>query len=123
MKEPIKFYRNDYWQAFPLLVAGGLGSLGLVVSNRFAMSSLVMAAGLVMATAGLYFWSRNRYRMSVQAIEQSLFESLQQNNKIKIKALQDTHDETVLLACALQAEAERQHIETLLADLAQRFDA
>lgn len=123
MKEPIKFYLNDYWQAFPLLVAGGLGSLGLVVSNRFAMSSLVMAAGLVMATAGLYFWSRNRYRMSLQAIEQSLFESLQQNNKIKIKALQDTHDETVLLACAQQAEAERQHIETLLADLAQRFDA
>jgi methyl-accepting chemotaxis protein len=36
--------------------------------------------------------------------------------------LQDAHHESVLLTCPKQVETERQHVETLLADLAQRFE-
>lgn len=122
MKEPMKFYRNDYWQAFPLLSSGGLGALGLAVSSRFAMNGLTMATGLIVMTVALHFWSRNRYRMSLQTSEQSLLESLQQKHEGTIKALQDAHNETVLRVCANQVEAERKHIETLMTDLAQRFD-
>ncbi|MFZ2405163.1 MAG: methyl-accepting chemotaxis protein [Methylobacter sp.] len=121
MKEPMNLYRNDYWLAIPLLLCGGLGSSALVVSSRFALHGWVMAAGLILVTAGLYFWSRNRYRMALQAIEQSLLESLQQPHQEAIKALQEAHAETVLRASALRAETERQHIGTLLADLAQRL--
>ena len=123
MKEPMKFYRNEYWLAFPLLVSGVLGALGIVVSSHFAVSGLVMAAGLVVMTVGLCYWSRNRYRMSLQTIEQGLFEGLQQKNEEVIKALRDAHHETVSLACARQVEAERNHLKTLSTDLAQRFDA
>ncbi|MGZ8181897.1 MAG: methyl-accepting chemotaxis protein [Methylobacter sp.] len=121
MKEPMNLYRNDYWPAFPLLLCGGLGSSGLVVSSRFALHGWGMAAGLILVTAGLYFWSRNRYRMALQAIEQSLLESLQQPHQEALKALQEAHAETVLRACAQRVETERQHIGTLLADLAQRL--
>jgi methyl-accepting chemotaxis protein len=123
MKEPMNFYQNDYWLVFPLLASGGLGALGVVVSSGFAMSGLVMAAGLIIITGCLHFWSRNRYRMSLQTIEQSLVESLQQENDEKIQALQDAHQETVLQACANKVGTDRKHIETLVTDLAQRFDA
>ncbi len=122
MKEPMKFDRNDCWQAFPLWVCGGLGALGIAVSSRFAMNGLIMATGLLILTIGLHFWSRNRYRMSLQTSEQSLFENLQQQNEEKIEALKHAQNETVLLACANQVETERKHIETLMTDLAQRFD-
>ena len=125
MKELMKFYRNDYWQAIPLLLSGGLGSLGLAVSSSFAMSGLAMAAGLIIMNVGLYFWSRNRYRMSLQTIEQSLSERLQQDNEEKIRALQDAQNETVFILqeCAKQVEAKRRHVKILMTDLAQRFDA
>ncbi|HEY8094760.1 MAG TPA: methyl-accepting chemotaxis protein, partial [Methylobacter sp.] len=122
MKEAIKFYRNEYWLVFPLLASGALGTLGVAVSSRFVMSGWVMAAGLVITTGGLCYWSRNRYRMSLQATEQSLFEGLQQKNEEIIKALQNAHHEAVLVACAKQAEVERKHLKTLITDLAQRFD-
>ncbi len=122
MKEAIKFYRNEYWLVFPLLVSGGLGALGVAVSSRFVMSGWAMAAGLSIMTGGLCYWSRNRYRMSLQATEQSLFEGLQQKNEEIIKALQDAHQEAVMQACAKQAEVERRHLKTLITDLAHRFD-
>jgi len=122
MKEAIKFYRNEYWLVFPLLVSGGLGALGISVSSRFVMSGWAMAAGLVIMTGGLCYWSRNRYRMSLQATEQRLFEGLQQKNEEIIKALQDTHQEAVVQACAKQTEVERKHLKTLITDLAHRFD-
>jgi len=122
MKEPMRLYRNDYWQAFPLLSSSGFGSLGLIVSNRFAMSGWAMAAGLIIMTIGLYFWSRNRYRMSLQSFEQSLLDGLQQENNEKIQALQNTNNETVLQVCFNHVETERQHIEALMIDLAQHFD-
>lgn len=106
----------------PLLSYGGLGAFGIAVTNRFAMNSLAMAAGLIIMTIALHFWSRNRYQMSLQTSGQSLLESLQQKHEGTIKALQDAHNETVLQACANQVEAERKHIETLMTDLAQRFD-
>ncbi|MGZ8175141.1 MULTISPECIES: hypothetical protein, partial [Methylobacter] len=119
----MKFYRNDDWPALPLLVSGLAGVLGSVISSGFALIGLVMAAVLSVVTAGLYFWNRNRYRMSLQAIEQGLIEGLQQKNEETIKALQDAHHEAVLLAGGHQVEAERKHLKTLITDLAHRFDA
>jgi methyl-accepting chemotaxis protein len=123
MKKPMKFYRNEYWLAFPLLVSGTLGALSSAVSGRFATSGLAMAVGLMIMTVGLCFWSRNRYRITLQAIERNLSENLQQKNDQAIKALQDAHHETALQACADQAESDRKHVEPLLTDLAQRFEA
>lgn len=125
MKEPMKFYRNDYWLVFPLLLSGGLGVSGVLVSSSFAMSGWVMAAGLGIMTVGLCYWSRNRYRMSLQTIEQSLSERLQQDNEERIKALQDEQNGTVFILqeCAKQVEEKRKHVKTLMTDLAQRFDA
>ncbi len=123
MDESMKFYRNDYWLAFPLLICGGLSALGSEVTNRFAMSGLVMPACLIVMTVGLYFWSRRRYRLSLQAIEQSLFERLMQEYDIKINALQESHSEAVDRVCAEQVQTERKHIETLITDLTQRFNA
>ena len=65
MEEPMKFYRDDYWQALPLLLSGALGSLGISVLSRFSMNGWAMAAGLIIITICLHFWSRNRYRMSL----------------------------------------------------------
>ncbi|MGZ4959819.1 MAG: methyl-accepting chemotaxis protein [Methylomonas sp.] len=123
MKEPMTFYRNEYWLAFPLLASGVLGALGIVVSSHFAVSGLIMAAGLVVMTVGLCYWSRNRYRVSLQTIEQGLFEGLQQRNEEVIKALRDAHHETVSQASARQVEAERNDLKTLSTGLAQRFGA
>lgn len=124
MKEPIKSHRNDYWLAFPLLLSGGLGVLGVVVSSRFAMNGSAMA-GVIIMTVGLYFWSRNRYRMALQTIEQNLTERLQQDHEEKIRALQDEQNGTVFILqeCAKQVEEKRKHVKTLMTDLAQRFDA
>lgn len=122
MKEAMRFYRNDRWQAFPLLLSGGLGSLGFSVLSRFALSGLAMAAGLIIMTAGLYFWSRNRYQLSLQTIEQNLVDSLQKQHKEEINALQDAQNKAVAQACANCVELERKHIETLMIDLAERFD-
>lgn len=122
MKKPMNIYRNEYWLAFPLLISGALGMLGVTVCSHSATSGLVIAAGLII-TVGLYIWSRNRYRMLLKAIEQNLSESLQQQNDAKIEALQYAHNETVARICAEQVEAERDHIETLIIDLTQRFDA
>lgn len=118
----MKFYRNEYWLALPLLVSGVLGALGMLVSSGFARSGWIMAAGLIITTAGLGFWSRNRYRMSLQTIEQGLFEYLQQKNDDIIKALQEAHHDRVKQACAEQVEAERQHAKALINGLAQRFN-
>lgn len=118
MKEPMKFYSNDHWLAFSLGLCGGLGALGVAVSSRIPTDGLFMAAGLVIITAALYFWSRTRYQMSVRAIEQDLLDSHNQT----LAVLQDTHNEAVSQACANQVETERKHIESLLTGLATRFD-
>lgn len=123
MKEPMNSDLNGHWLAFPLLTIGGLGSLGITASRDFAMSGWAIGSGLIIMTIGLYFWSRNHYRMALQIIEQSLFESLQQKHEDTIKALQCTQNEAVLQVCAKQIETEREHIGTLLTELAQRFDA
>jgi methyl-accepting chemotaxis protein len=117
----MKFHRNEYWLALPLLVSGVLGVLGIIVSSGFTLRGLVMAAGLIITTAGLSFWSRNRYRMSLQTIEQGLFEYFQQKNDEIIKALQEAHHDSVKQACAEQVEAERQHVKALINGLTQRF--
>jgi methyl-accepting chemotaxis protein len=119
MKEPMKFYSNAHWLAFPLGLCGGLGALCVAASSRIPNGSLFMAAGLVIITAALYFWSRTRYRMSVRAIEQDLLDSHNETFTI----LQDAHNEAVFPAGANQVESERKHIESLLTDLATRFDA
>ncbi len=87
------------------------------------MNGLAVAAGLIIMNVGLYWLSRNRYQMSLQTIEQTLFESLQQDHEEKIRVLQNEQNETVLQISAKRVETERKRIETLLADLAQRFDA
>jgi methyl-accepting chemotaxis protein len=122
MNELMELNRKDYWQAFPLLLSGGLGVLGLTVSSQFAANGLVMAMGLAFLTIGLYFWSRNRYRMYLQRLGQSLFEGLCLEHLERTKALQAEYNESVLRVSAEQVGAERQHIETLLIDLTQRFD-
>ncbi len=122
MKEPMMFYRNN-WQAFPLLSSSGFGSLGLIVSNRFALNGWAMAAGLIIMTLFLLFWSQKRYRMTLQAIEQSLISNLQQENDQKTLALHNTYHDSVARASAKQVAVERQHIGSLIIDLTQRFDA
>ncbi|MFZ2405267.1 MAG: methyl-accepting chemotaxis protein, partial [Methylobacter sp.] len=86
------------------------------------MSGLVTAAGLIIMIGGLYFWSRRRYRLSLQAIEQNLHEELQQEYQQKLTTLQKAHKETVESVCAKQVELERKRIETLIADLTRRFN-
>jgi len=87
------------------------------------MNGLAMALGLIVMNVGLYWMSRNRYQMSLQTIEQTLFDSLQQDHEEKIRVLQHEQNETVLQISAKRVETERKRIETLLADIAQRFDA
>ncbi|MFZ2404741.1 MAG: hypothetical protein WAW41_06355, partial [Methylobacter sp.] len=123
MKESMEFYRNDYWLAYPLPVSGGLGALGIAVFSGFAANGLVMAAGLIAVTAGLHVWSRNRYRILLQTIEQVLLDSSECKNELKVKASQGERNKNVLLDFTKEVEAERQRIETLLTDLALRFDA
>ncbi|MGR9012969.1 MAG: methyl-accepting chemotaxis protein [Gammaproteobacteria bacterium] len=122
MKEPVEFYRNDFWLAYPLSVAGGAGAIAVAVSGSFSVNAWGMAGALIIMTVGMYFWSRNRYRLSLQAVEQGLREIYQQKNEENIKAMQDKHNDTVLQVCAEQVEVERSHIGTLLTDLTQRFD-
>lgn len=74
------------------------------------MSGLAMAAALIIMNAGLYLVSRNRYRMSLQTIEQNPFESLQQKNEEKSKALQNKQNETVLQLSAKRVKTEREYI-------------
>ncbi|MDD5227586.1 MAG: methyl-accepting chemotaxis protein [Methylococcales bacterium] len=122
MNELVKFYRNDYGVAFPLFISGGLGALSLAILGGFTMSALIMAGGFIVATIGLYFWARNRYQTSLQIVEQDLSDRFQQEQEQKIKALQQTHDESVVRVCTNKVEIEREHIEALLADLVRRFD-
>jgi len=122
MKEPMKFYRDEYWLAFPLPVSGLLGALGIAVSSRFTISGPVIAVGLVIISIGLCFWSRNRYRTSVQIRERHLTDSLQQDHEEKIKILQNAQNDNALLVFSQHSESERKRIVALLADLAQRFD-
>lgn len=121
MKELMNFYQNNYG-AYPLWVAGGLGALGLATLSGFTVGGLAMTAGFIAMTVGLHFWNRNRYQMSLQAIEQSLAERLQREYEQKIEALQQTHNEEVVQICANQVETERHRIETLLIDLLRRFN-
>ena len=95
MKELIKFYRNDYGMEFPLLLSGGCGTLSLVVMSRFSMNGLIMAAILVVMTVALNFWGRNRYRLSLQMVQQELLERSQQDNAQQIQLLKQEHDEMV----------------------------
>lgn len=122
MNEQIKFYRNDYWLALPLLLCGGLAVLATTRNDHFAMSDSVIAAGLIIIIIGLYFWSRRCYRLSLQAIERNLHEGLQQEYEQKLNTLQAAHKETIERVCAKQVELERKRIETLIADLTRRFN-
>ena len=123
MKEPVKFYQHEYWLVFPLLASCGLGVFGIAVASRLVMAGWAVAAALAIMTVGLCYWSRNRYRLSLQIVEQRLIDGLQQKNNQIIKALQDEQSENTLLARSNQSEAERKHIEMLMAGLAQRFDS
>ncbi|MFU8789164.1 MAG: methyl-accepting chemotaxis protein [Methylobacter sp.] len=123
MEGSVKFYRHEYWLVFPLLALGGLGALGIAVFSRFVMAGWLVAAALALITVGLCYWSRNRYRVSLQIIEQHLSEALQQKNDETIKRLQDEQNKNALLAGSKRIEAEHERIEMLMADLVQRFDS
>ncbi len=118
MKEQMKFYLNKYSLTLPLTISGAVGSFGIAVSGLFSASALSMAAGFVILTAGLQHWSLNRYRMSLQASQQSLLVRWQQESQL----VQDAQNASVMQSCDYQDETEHKHIETLLTDLAQRFD-
>lgn len=122
MKELIKFYRNDYGMEFPLLLSGGCGTLSLVVMSRFSMNGLIMAAILVVMTVALNFWGRNRYRLSLQMVQQELLERSQQDNAQQIQLLKQEHDEMVSRVYVEKVEIERNRINTLLNNLEQRFN-
>lgn len=82
-----------------------------------------MATGLIIVTVCLHFWSQKCYRISLQAIEHNLIERLQQENINKIQALHDSYSDSVARTSANQVATERKYIGSLMADLAQRFDA
>lgn len=118
----MKSYQNDYGVAFPLVLSGGFSSLGLALSSYFAISGLVIAAGIVVITIALYLWSRNRYQTSLQIIQQDLFENYQRDNEQKIKMLEQKHNETLSRVRTEKVEEEHATIQTLVTDLEQRFD-
>jgi methyl-accepting chemotaxis protein len=122
MEKSKKFYPNDNRLMLPFLFVGGFNALGIMSAAHFTMTALLMAVGLLIITGGLGFWSLKRYRIRLQIVERDLLEKLQQEHEEKIRALQDSQHETVSLACAQHAETERKYVETLLTDLAQRFD-
>ncbi|UOA09794.1 methyl-accepting chemotaxis protein [Methylobacter sp. S3L5C] len=122
MKEAIKMYQNDCWQTLPLLSVSGFGLLGLIVSNRFVISEWAMSAVLIGLTAALYFWSKKCYRLSLQTIEQNLSVKLQKENDEIIDSLRNSHKQAILQAGTNRVKVERQHIENLLAGLAEGFD-
>ena len=122
MKEPMEFYRNDFWPTLLVSAIGGLGPFAVAASDSLSVNGWVMAGVLSIMTVGMYFWSRKSYRLSLQTIEQSLHESYQQKNEEKIKAMQDKHNDTALQVCAEQLGVEQSRIETLLAGLTQRFE-
>jgi hypothetical protein len=122
MKKSIKAHQTDYWKILPLLLSSGFGLLVLIVSKPFAISGLVTAGVLIVLTVGLYFWSRKRYRLSLQAIEQKLSVKFQQENDEIIQSLQNSHKEAILQAGINQIATERQHIKVQLTGLFQNFD-
>jgi methyl-accepting chemotaxis protein len=122
MKEPMKFYPDEYWITFPLVASGLAGAFSVAVFSGFSAGGWAMAVGLCIMALSLYFWTRERYRLSMQTIEQDLANCLCQDQEEKIKALQNNQNEIALLACANHIETERKQIETLLIDLTQRFD-
>ena len=124
MKKRMNTYRKNDGVAFPLLVSGGFSSLGVAATNQYAVNSSAVVAALGMMTVCLYFWSRNRHRMSLQTIERDLSARFRQEHGQTIKALQETHDETILQVCTDYVETQQDRIskiDILLADLAQRF--
>jgi len=122
MKNLMNTYRKNDGLAFRLLVLGGFISLGVAMTEQFEVNSLTIAAVLSVITVIVYFWSRNLHRISLQTIEQGLSVRFRQEHEQTIKALQKTHDETILQVCTNRVETERNRIDSLLADLAQRFD-
>ena len=122
MEELRKFHQNDFWLTFPIVACGILGMLGMAVVSRFAIHGSVLGLGLIVITGGLSFWSLNRYRTALKTIEQNVSERLQQAHEEKIRVLQAQQHETVLLICSKHVETERKHIESLLTELAQRFN-
>ncbi|MGR9012131.1 MAG: methyl-accepting chemotaxis protein [Gammaproteobacteria bacterium] len=85
------------------------------------MSQWIMAVGFIITIVGLHFRTRNRYRLSLHAIEQCLLERLSRENEEKIQALQDEYSNKALQDCAKQVESDRQRIGILLTDLAKHF--
>lgn len=122
MKEPMNFTRNAHQQASPLLITGGLGSIGITASSDFSMQGWAVVCALLILTIGFYARSLNRYRMSLQRFALNLSESLQQEHDEQIKALQHTQNDVVLQVSSNRIASERKHIETLLIDLTRHFD-
>ncbi len=117
----MKLYQNDYGLAFPLMLSGGFGSLALAISSYFAINGLIMAACLIVITIASCFWTRNRYQMSLQRIQQNLLEDSQQNNEQKIRMLEQEHNETLSRIRNEKVETEHTHFQTLITSLEQRF--
>lgn len=122
MEKLLTFSRSEYWLVFPLAALGGLGVLSLAIFSHFVVSGLILAAGLLVMTAGLCFWSLNRYRYSLQTLEQNLIERLQQDHQQAIQTLRDSQRDDAVQACAKHIDIERRRTEDLLADLTQRFE-
>lgn len=112
---------NNYG-AYPLLVAGGVGAVGLAASSGFTVNGLAMAVGFIALAIGLHFWSRNRYQMLLKTVEQSFTARFQREYEQKVEAFQQTHNETVARVCASQVETERNRIEMLLTDFVRHFN-
>ena len=121
MKERMKFYRNNY-SAYPLLAAGLVGVLGILISSNFAMAGLLLVTVWIVVITGLYFWNRSRYLRLLQTIDQILLDISEHEQREKIKELQDKQNESVFLEFVKEVESERRHTETLLTDLTQRFE-
>jgi methyl-accepting chemotaxis protein len=122
MEKLIAFSRSEHWPVFPLAVLGGFGVLSLTLFSQFAVSASLLVIGLLVMTAGLCFWSFNRYRYSLQTLERNLIERLQQDHRQAIQALQDSQRDNAVQACAKHIDIERRRIEDLLAGLTQHFE-
>ncbi|MDP3877876.1 MAG: methyl-accepting chemotaxis protein [Methylobacter sp.] len=122
MKVAIKSYQNDPWLVFPIQVSGGLGALGIALCSHFTMTGWLMAAGLILLTIGLCFWSYHRHRDVLQKTQQGLVNNFLQQNEETIKSLQNAHNETLERLSNQHVETERQQFEALIKNLTLRFN-
>ncbi|MGZ5009142.1 MAG: methyl-accepting chemotaxis protein [Methylobacter sp.] len=123
MSKAKKFDQDEIWTVLLSSVSGALAATVVLAASDFTLGGWAGATGLVIVTAGLSLWNRNRYRQTKRRIEQQLRDNLQHDYAEKIKTLKSHWDENALSVFAGKAEAERKPLSKALAELTQRIES